>query len=96
MKNFRQMSSKKLNELLATTNEEDAATIESILMDRKKYIDPTHTADRIQSYKDEFGALYKKMLEEFDVETGLVNISWTAEYNNDGTRTIYPHVLITI
>lgn len=82
--NFAQMSSKKLQALLgednALTSEERIIVIE-LLADRVKALKPQKT---IQDYKDEFAALYSRMITETGVDKASVSISWIIEKENDG------------
>lgn len=49
---------------------------------------------RIQDYKNEFAALYNKMIAEMDVDKASVSISWTTEKEN-GEWVKKPNVIIT-
>lgn len=92
--NFAQMSSKKLQALLSEgtslTSEERVIVIE-LLADRVKLLKPQKT---IQDYKDEFVALYSRMITETGVDKASVSISWTTEKEN-GEWVKKPNVLIT-
>ena len=91
--NFAQMCSKKLQTLLSEdaglTSEERIIVIE-LLADRV-LLRPQKT---IQDYKDEFAALYSRMITETGVDKANVSISWTTEKEN-GEWVKKPVVLIT-
>lgn len=88
---FAQMSSKKLNEILPTVCEEEAAIIENLLMDRKQALGKPKS---IQDYKNAFAALYSQMITEIGVDKASVSVSWTTEKEN-GEWVKRPNVLIT-
>ena len=90
-KNFAQMSSKKLRELLQTADEESAVEIEKLLALRNTYLNP---AKSIQDYKSQFAALYSEMIADMRVDKATVSVSWTSEKIN-GEWVKLPSVLIT-
>ena len=91
-KNFAQMSSKKLREIIPTlTSDEEILYVENLLAERSKYLKPTKS---IQDYKDGFVALYNDMIADMGVDKAHVAISWTTEKEN-GEWVKKPNVLIT-
>lgn len=51
-------------------------------------------AKTVQNYKDEFAALYSKMIADFEVDKASISISWKSEKEN-GEWVKKPSVLIT-
>ena len=91
-KNFAQMSSKRLREIIPTlTNEEDVLYVENLLAERSKYLKPTKS---IQDHKNKFAALYNEMIDDMGVDKASVSVSWTTEKEN-GEWVKKPKVLIT-
>ena len=91
-KNFAQMSSKRLREIIPTlTSEEEVLYVENLLAERGKYLKPTKS---IQDYKNEFAVLYNEMIAEMGVDKASVSVSWTTEKKN-GEWVKKPSVLIT-
>ena len=89
-KNFAQMSSKKLREILPSLNdEEEILFVENLLSERNKGLKPIKS---IQDYKNEFAALYLDMIDEMGVDKACVSISWTI---GNGELAKKPSVIIT-
>ena len=91
-KNFAQMSSKRLREIIPTLkNEEEILFVENLLAERKKGLKP---AKSIQDYKNQFAALYSEMIADFEVDKANISILWKSEKEN-GEWIKKPSVLIT-
>lgn len=91
-KNFAQMSSKKLREILPSlSSEEEILFVENLLAERRKGLTPTKS---IQDYKDQFEALYSDMVADMGTDKASVAVTWTVEYKN-GVRSIKPITTIT-